>query len=269
MGAAVTKLLNTLSNDDEEEKDLRELVQSLQRQAESEAEIFYGKVLHSNLQTDKLLPIQCVLYKYSNVEVVAANDNQSLLSFGIKDTIQKVTNSNIAGAITGVLSIGIKALLEKRGSEVSVEEGYTVSIGKLGGVERLDYRVSMQTFSSDTWRKKMSNVLTTTVVVSSCDIEQLRHNDSTVLVQQCFGTETYDVQTAIRDMLYLALDTSLTPEEKTKQEIGLIKIIEENYTGAIAPKDEAKVKAEFEKWQSDQIKLMQEKTVIPPAPGKK
>jgi hypothetical protein len=257
MGASVTKLIG--GNDEEEEKDMRELVQSLERQAEADSKLFMSKVMHSGLEKDKLVPISCILYKYSSVEIVASNDNQALLSYGIKDTVQKASSSNIAGAITGVLSTALKALLEKRGSEVSTEEGYTINIGKMAGIERLDYRMSLQTFQSDTWRKKMSSVLTTTVVVSSCDASKLKHNDTTVLIQQCFGSETYDTQVAVRDLLYLALDEETAPEKKAVMEIELIKKINNNFLGALGVKDETKLQQEYELWQTTQIKSMQAK----------
>jgi len=251
MGASLDKVMEKLTNDSQSENEMKDLMNALQREADHEADSYFNKIIHSNLETHKIIPISCVLYKYYSLEILVEKDQQKLLKVGIQDMVEKVTSSNISGAISSVLSTAITALLGKRGSEVSTEENYTVSIGKLGGVERFDYRLALKTFSSETFQSKMQSVLSVIVVISSCDIDRLKANDTAVLVQQCFGSESYDVQNAVRELLYIAMDDEISPEKKADLELPLVTLIDEQYLGKIGVSKEeaAKLKQEFKEWK--------------------
>ena len=57
-------------------------------------------------------------------------------------------DKDFAGAIGNVISLGLKILFGNRSASVSQKRDYTVGVGDLGGVVRIDYLIYVKQFSS-------------------------------------------------------------------------------------------------------------------------
>ncbi|RZK01634.1 MAG: hypothetical protein EOO46_19705 [Flavobacterium sp.] len=231
MGNPVSKIVETVvqSKDDPAKKDnpsleeeMKDQVVSIQRAAEQESKEFYRKILQSTYDQTHEVPISKVLYKYTKIEVMDSVDEQAAVTLAIEDTVKEVTSSSVSGVISGLMGTAIKALFGKKSMNYSVEEGYTISLGLLGGIERFDFRFVRRSFAYKTWVEKLQSVVSITVVVSSCSILELSLNDTKVIVQNCFSAlskldpQAHEdpVKTGLINELQLKMHTLLTYQIK-------------------------------------------------------
>jgi len=161
------------------------------------------------------------------LEIMSQTDETGLIATA-QNIVNQACNSNISGAIAGVLTAAVKGLLGKSGVENNVVENYTISIGRLGGIERLDYRLSLKSFRSKTWKDSLSQVLSIVVVFSACKVKDMANNDTNVLLEQCFGELPFKIQNGMRQVLEVALDETIAWEERTEKEQKVILAVEKD-----------------------------------------
>ena len=184
------------------------------REVQTENDKFYQDVIHSSLESDRVIPVNAVLYRKNFIKVTKGDDMQKLLNAGIGTVIGNIANSNTSEAIGGVLDTLVAALLGNTSMAYKKKVGYTLSIGKLGGVERVDFMFASRTTLSTSFATKMEHVLSGVFIVSSCDVEKMSPNDACVLVQHCFKTEPLMVQLTIKSLLMVSLDKRYTQRQK-------------------------------------------------------
>jgi len=190
--AVVAKVSGAENDEDKKsnpslEEEMKDQVDSLQREAEADSVRFYNKIKRSTLEQQHLIPISKVLYKYTKLEILTETNDQDVINQTIDNTLKEVTSSSVSGVISTLMGAAIQSLFGKKSLEYAEEEGYTISLGLLGGIERFDYRFVRKSFSYQTWTKKLQSVVSMTLVVSSCDIKALKQNDTKVIVQNCFS----------------------------------------------------------------------------------
>jgi hypothetical protein len=238
MGAA-TSFLDKFTGDSENEKKMRDRGRLVYKECESENQLYYDSILHSNMESHKVLPITAILYRRFYIKVVLNTDSQKLASGGLNSFIGNVANSHIADAIGGILQTAVSALLSNKNMSYSKKIGYSLSIGKLGGVERLDFMMTNRTYQSKGWTEKMENIMAGVFVVSSVDVTKLKNNDATVLVQNCFKSESLLIQANIKQLLMIALDSRLPPRDVRDKQRPIIEELKKLY-GEVKPQPEVK-----------------------------
>lgn len=228
MGAAES-MLNKFTGSDEQKKKAEDQLKLTYKEVDAENNKFYYDVLYSNVESNRVIPIQAVLYKKAYIKIMNTVDAQTEAANGITNLISDISNSNISGAIGGVLNTAVTALLGNRSMSYSKKIGYSLNIGKLGGVERIDYLVSSRSYSSQSWKKIMTNCLSGVLIFSSCDVDKLKANDATVLVQNCFKNESLIIQANIKQLLNISLDTSITEKMKREKQKPVIEELKRLY----------------------------------------
>jgi len=166
---------------------MKEQLSSIQRECDFDPDNFYNQVIHSTLVYSKMIPINNVLYKYAELSIVSAVDDQKMINAELEKVINRASSSSVSGVVASVLGASRTALFGKKELNYTTEEGYSISIGLLGGVERMDYRFVKYSFSDETWSSRMEHVVSLTMVVSVCKIEDIKDNVIRVMAQNCFS----------------------------------------------------------------------------------
>jgi hypothetical protein len=247
MGAA-TSFLDKFTGDSENERKARDRAKLVYKECESENTLFYETVLHSNVESNKMLPISAVLFRKFFIKIVSNTDSQKLANNGLNQFIGDVANSQIADAIGSILQTAVTALLSNKSMSVSKKIGYSLSIGKLGGVERMDFMLVNRTYNSKSWTEKMENVMSGVFVISSVDVTKLKGNDATVLVQNCFKNESLMIQANIKQLLNIALFPGIKAKDIREKQRAIIdelkklyeeqRLVGEKTKKAILPEDD-------------------------------
>ena len=221
MGAAES-VISQFTGEDEDNKKAQDLVKQIYAEAEAENDAFFESVLYSNIESQRVIPISAVLSKKSWIKVCTLEDSQALAKEGVGNLVESIANSNIGGAISGLVNTAITALLINKSMSYSRKVGYSISIGKLGGVERIDYIITKRSFTSKGWKNKMQDVMSGMIVISACDIKGLKPNDAAVLVQNCFKNNSLRIQAGIKQLLTISLNSSLTLKEIREKQAALL-----------------------------------------------
>jgi len=229
-GDAGSRVLN------DADKKMIDMAKATFKDIETENDKFYQEVLYSNLESNRVIPVNAVLYRKNFVKVITTVDSQSLMKQGVGDLIGNVANSNISGAIGGVLQTAVAALLGNNSMSYKKKIGYSLSVGKLGGVERVDFMFAARSTTSKSFTTKMENIISGVFVVSSCDVEKLTPNDATVLVQNCFKTEPLTVQAYIKQLLMVSLDARYSQKKKRELQRPIIAELTRFYEEMEKPK---------------------------------
>jgi len=213
MGQDASSLLkDQLKKDNADYQKLQDAVRSLHREIESENENFKQFVLNSGTEGQKFLPMTAMV-KYKTF--VDQKQTESVEGFSkkiqhlIDDTLE---NSSIGSAIAESLTLAAQAMLDNAVSSYTRKIGYCISL-VLGGVQRVDYLLASRSFVSETWKQSLQDVVSGCIIVSSVDIQSLKKNDASVLIQNCFKGNGAAVQIAIRKLLLI--ETSNLPRKTT------------------------------------------------------
>lgn len=267
MGAAES-MLKKFDGSDEQKKKAEDQLKLTYKEVDAENNKFYYDVLYSNVESNRVIPIQAVLYKKAYIKIMNTTDAQGVAAEGITNLISDISNSNISGAIGGVLNTAVTALLGNRSMSYSKKVGYSLNIGKLGGVERIDYLVSSRSYSSQSWKKIMTNCLSGVLIFSSCDVDKLKANDATVLVQNCFKNESLIIQANIKQLLNISLDTSITEKMKREKQKPVIEELKRLYEDQTAQAKKVQDQKKIEEKKNEDTKPADENNIKPDQPEK-
>ncbi|RZK04835.1 MAG: hypothetical protein EOO46_16290, partial [Flavobacterium sp.] len=244
---------------------MKDAAESLNQEIDTENKNFYNEVLDGGVD-QKLLPITCVLRRKEFIDQQETSDTSKLQEkiTGLVDSVFS-GSSSVSNAITKGLTTMATACLNNASMSYKKEVGYTVSLGVLGGIQRVDYMLTTRSFTSKTWQENMKTVVSGVMVLSSVDSSKVEKNDISVLVQNCFKESSAKVQNALRKLLLIETNSVLTPAQKREKTIpiyqGLPDLFKESEE--IWIKDEAKRK---EQREADEIKIkeLREKHSQPP-----
>lgn len=192
MGQPVSSVLQKLvssppTDKPDKESELRDLLTSIQRQTENELDTFYNNVVKSNKNNSHKLPISTVLHKFYKLEIITETDEQTKIVTAIENIVKQATSSSVSGVVSALMGTAVQALFGTKSLEYSTQEGYCISLGLLGGVERLDFKFSRFAFNATSWFDKNQTVMSMIIITSACDLDAINQNECKVIVQSCFS----------------------------------------------------------------------------------
>ncbi len=115
----------------------------------------------------------------------------------IEEAAGKFMNKEYAQGISTILGTAVNALLGKTSSSSSKKEGYFITVGQLGSIQRVDYMIHVKRASNEKIQKTVSNFMSMSYIVSSAKLTNLSSNDLLSIVQVCYSGAGFKEKLAV------------------------------------------------------------------------
>jgi hypothetical protein len=185
MGQSVSAIIKSVDGQDEKKKEAQDALNALMTVAKDKEVIHYQKVITDALDA-KLLPIHRVVTRMQKVYCGVSKDPSGLKS-SIGDAVKNFVKGEIVDGLAAIASEALDTLMGSVAANSSEFSSYTITVGKLGGVGRIDFYMYYYKYTSQALTSVAEDCLVTSLVVSSVDVKDLDENDIRVIVQSNYS----------------------------------------------------------------------------------
>ncbi|KAH0559935.1 hypothetical protein GP486_003541 [Trichoglossum hirsutum] len=136
----------------------------------------------------KLLPIHHVVTKMQRIHCGVSKDPSGLKK-NIGDAVKDFVKGEIVDGLAAIANEALDVLMGNVSANSSELSNYTITVGKLGGIGRIDFYMYYYKYTSSALTSVAKDCLVTSLVISSVDIRGLDENDIRVIVQSNYGSK--------------------------------------------------------------------------------
>ncbi|KAN0072623.1 hypothetical protein V8E54_009552 [Elaphomyces granulatus] len=183
--SVVIDAVDAIDHQEEKKKQAQDALNALVTVAKDKAIIHYQTVI-SNARDAKLLPIHHVVTTMQQT-YCGISKNPAGLKQSIGNAVKNFVKGEIVDGLAAIASEALDTLMGSVISNSSEYSNYTITVGKLGGIGRIDFYMYYYKYTSQALITVAEDCLVTSLVISSVDISDLDENDIRVIVQNNYS----------------------------------------------------------------------------------
>ncbi|KAJ7140594.1 hypothetical protein C8R43DRAFT_892774 [Mycena crocata] len=132
------------------------------------------------------IPIDKILVMDHSVHAGVTNNADNIKN-AVTNAGKAFASGHVLDGITGIVSVGLDAVLGNVAANQSEHTTYAITCGELGGVMRVDINIFCYTYTATALTKVTNNVVAVAYTISSVDTSKLDSDTLRNIVQVCYS----------------------------------------------------------------------------------